>query len=191
MRLVIAAIGRLKDEGERALIARYMKRVTSGRAIGISPVSIEELPESRAAETNARQADEAARLLHATADCDLRIVLDERGRLMTSVEFAHYLGARRDAGAKAAALLIGGPRRPSGEPYRQGHASDALARSHDAAARAGPRGARRTGLSRHHDPVGASLSSRLNRAHFLRWARSARKPFMIRCGSPVAYASSE
>ena len=109
MRLAIAAIGRLKDEGERALIARYMKRVTSGRAIGISPISIEELPESRSADTNARQADEAARLLQVTADCDLRIVLDEGGRLMTSVEFATYLGARRDSGVKAAALLIGGP----------------------------------------------------------------------------------
>ncbi len=109
MRLVIAAIGRLKDEGERALIARYMKRVTSGRVIGISPVSIEELPESRASDVNARQADEAARLLHAAADCDLRIVLDEGGRMMSSVAFANYLGERRDAGVKAAALLIGGP----------------------------------------------------------------------------------
>jgi 23S rRNA (pseudouridine1915-N3)-methyltransferase len=109
MRLVIAAVGRLKDEGERALIARYMKRVASGRAIGLSPVIIEELSESRAAETNARQADESARLLHVTADCDLRIVLDERGRMMSSAEFAQYLGARRDEGVKAAALLIGGP----------------------------------------------------------------------------------
>src|SRR5262245_43156115 len=109
MRLVIAAIGRLKDEGERALIARYMKRVASGRVIGISPVTIEELPESRASDVNARQADEAARLLHAAADCDLRIVLDEGGRMMSSVAFANYLGERRDAGVKAAALLIGGP----------------------------------------------------------------------------------
>ncbi|MBN9276493.1 MAG: 23S rRNA (pseudouridine(1915)-N(3))-methyltransferase RlmH, partial [Hyphomicrobium sp.] len=109
MRLVIAAIGRLKDDGERAIIARYMKRVSSGKVIGISPVTIEELPESRAGETNARQADEAARLLHATADCDLRIVLDERGRLMSSAEFAEYLGARRDEGVKSAALLVGGP----------------------------------------------------------------------------------
>lgn len=109
MRLVIAAIGRLKDEGERALIARYMKRVGSGRVVGLSPITIEELSESRATETNARQADEAARLLHATADCDLRIILDERGRQMSSADFAQLLAARRDDGVKAAALLIGGP----------------------------------------------------------------------------------
>jgi len=109
MRLVIAAVGRLKDEGERALIARYMKRVSSGRAIGISPVSIEELPEGRAADANARQADEAARLLHLTADCDYRIVLDEGGRQLSSTAFAQHLGARRDAGVKSMAMLIGGP----------------------------------------------------------------------------------
>jgi 23S rRNA (pseudouridine1915-N3)-methyltransferase len=109
MRLTIAAIGRLKDEGERAIIARYMKRMTSGRAIGLAPVEIAELPESRAADTEARQSDEAARLLNATADCDVRIVLDERGRTMSSAEFAQYLGTRRDDGIKHAALLLGGP----------------------------------------------------------------------------------
>lgn len=109
MRLTIAAIGRLKEDGERDLIARYVKRMSAGRAVGLSAVTIEELAESRIVDTNARQADEAARLLHLTADCDLRIVLDERGRAMTSPEFASYLGARRDDGVKAAALLIGGP----------------------------------------------------------------------------------
>jgi 23S rRNA (pseudouridine1915-N3)-methyltransferase len=109
MRLTIAAIGRLKDEGERAIIARYMKRMSSGRAIGLAPVEIAELPESRAADTEARQSDEAARLLNATADCDVRIVLDERGRTMSSAEFAQYLGTRRDDGIKHAALLLGGP----------------------------------------------------------------------------------
>lgn len=109
MRLVVAAIGRLKEDGERDLIARYMKRMASGRSVGISPVIIEELPESRSADTNTRQADEAARLLHATTDCDVRIVLDERGRMMSSAEFARYLGTQRDVGMKAAALLIGGP----------------------------------------------------------------------------------
>jgi 23S rRNA (pseudouridine1915-N3)-methyltransferase len=109
MRLTIAAIGRLKDAGERDLIARYMKRMSSGRAVGLSPVDIEELAESRAADAGARQEDEAARLLNLTADCDFRIVLDERGRGMSSTEFAHYLGARRDDGLKATAILLGGP----------------------------------------------------------------------------------
>jgi 23S rRNA (pseudouridine1915-N3)-methyltransferase len=109
MRLIVAAIGRLKDDGERDLIGRYMKRMSSGRAVGIAPVTIEELAESRASDASARQEDEAARLLNLTADCDFRIVLDERGRTMTSPEFAHYLAARRDDGVKATTILLGGP----------------------------------------------------------------------------------
>lgn len=109
MRLVIAAIGRLKDDGERDLIARYMKRMSSGRAVGLAPVTIEELAESRAADTGTRQDDEAARLLNLTADCDFRIVLDERGRAMSSADFARALAARRDDGVKAMAILLGGP----------------------------------------------------------------------------------
>jgi 23S rRNA (pseudouridine1915-N3)-methyltransferase len=109
MRLVIAAIGRLKDDGERDLIARYMKRMSSGRAVGLAPVTIEELTESRAADTGARQDDETARLINLTADCDFRIVLDERGRAMSSAEFARALAARRDDGVKAMAILLGGP----------------------------------------------------------------------------------
>jgi 23S rRNA (pseudouridine1915-N3)-methyltransferase len=115
MRLTIAAIGRLKDAGERDLIVRYMKRMSSGRAVGLTPVTIEELAESRAADAGARQEDEAARLLSLTADCDFRIVLDERGRAMTSAEFARYLAARRDDGVKATSILLGGP---------DGHAAD-------------------------------------------------------------------
>jgi 23S rRNA (pseudouridine1915-N3)-methyltransferase len=109
MRLTIAAIGRLKDDGERDLIARYMKRMSSGRAVGLAPVTIEELAESRASDAGARQEDEAARLLDLTTDFDFRIVLDERGRTMSSAEFAHYLAARRDDGVKAASILLGGP----------------------------------------------------------------------------------
>ena len=109
MRLIVAAIGRLKDDGERDLIARYMKRMSSGRAVGLSPVTIEELAESRASEATARQEDEAARLVDLTSECDFRIVLDERGRTMTSEAFARYLAARRDDGIKATSILLGGP----------------------------------------------------------------------------------
>jgi 23S rRNA (pseudouridine1915-N3)-methyltransferase len=109
MRLTIAAIGRLKDDGERDLIARYMKRMSSGRAVGLAPVTVEELAESRGSDASTRQEDEAARLANLTTDCDFRIVLDERGRGMSSAEFAHYLAARRDDGVKAAAILLGGP----------------------------------------------------------------------------------
>lgn len=117
MRLTIAAIGRLKDGGERVLVDRYVKRCAAGRTLGLGPVDEIELPESRLAQAAERQADEAKRLLKAVASADLIIALDERGKTLGSPEFSRWLGARRDDGRRHAAFLIGGP---------DGHGPDAL-----------------------------------------------------------------
>lgn len=109
MRLTIAAIGRLKDGGERVLVDRYVKRCASGKALGLGPLDEIELPESRLAQAVERQADEAKRLLKAVAASDLVIALDERGKSLDSAAFAKWLGRQRDDGRRHAAFLIGGP----------------------------------------------------------------------------------
>ena len=119
MRLLLAAIGRLKDGAEADLVERYTMRFDGlGRGVGLGPLTIAELPESRAAGSALRKADEARRLLDATRDAQIRIVLDEGGKALTSEAFAKWIGAQRDAGTKTLALLIGGP---------DGHGDDALA----------------------------------------------------------------
>ena len=110
MRLVIAAIGRLKDSGETDLVARYLKRIDqTGRNIGLGPVTVQELPEARQSEPAQRKSDEAARLIAATPKADRRIVLDEGGRMLSSSEFAGLLRTMRDDGCRELAFLIGGP----------------------------------------------------------------------------------
>ena len=121
MRLIIAAVGRLKDDGERALIDRYVKRLGTGRSSGFGPLSIDELIESRAATADLRKSDEATRLIKAAGNAGLIVALDEHGRGMTSEAFAGYLGMRRDDGTQTAAFLIGGP---------DGHGPQALAAAH-------------------------------------------------------------
>ena len=109
MRLIVAAVGRLKD-AERDLCERYGKRFdASGRALGLGPLSISELSESRAASTELRKADEAARLLKAAAAATARVVLDESGKTLASEAFAKWLAQTRDGGCKGLAFLIGGP----------------------------------------------------------------------------------
>lgn len=110
MRLIIAAIGKLKDSGERALFDRYAARIDQGgRSVSLGPLSVIELPESRAADTGLRKTDEASRLLKAVSGADWIAALDERGQNPTSVALAQRLGAIRDGGTTAAAFLIGGP----------------------------------------------------------------------------------
>jgi 23S rRNA (pseudouridine1915-N3)-methyltransferase len=109
MRLIVAAVGRLKD-AERDLCERYQKRFdAAGRALGLGPLSICELSESRAASAVARKAEEAARLLKAAAPATVRIVLDEGGKALASEAFAKWLAQTRDDGCKGLAFLIGGP----------------------------------------------------------------------------------
>ncbi|MFA6140811.1 MAG: 23S rRNA (pseudouridine(1915)-N(3))-methyltransferase RlmH [Hyphomicrobium sp.] len=109
MRLMVAAVGRLKD-AERDLCERYAKRFDAGgRALGLGPLSISELNESRAASAALRKADEAARLLKAAAGATARVVLDESGKALTSEAFARWLAQIRDGGCKGLAFLIGGP----------------------------------------------------------------------------------
>jgi len=109
MHLVIAAVGRLKD-AERELCARYIARVSAiGRSVALGPLEVREIPESRKPTAAARMAEEAQRLLASCRDADLRIVLDEGGKPLTSAKFAGLLGDARDRGVRSAAFLIGGP----------------------------------------------------------------------------------
>ncbi|MGE3064416.1 MAG: 23S rRNA (pseudouridine(1915)-N(3))-methyltransferase RlmH [Hyphomicrobiaceae bacterium] len=110
MRLVLAAVGRLKEDADRALFARYWDRLAqSGRRIGIGPLRLFETAEGRAQEAAVRQADEAQRLLKGIGQASVLVALDERGRALDSAGFAGFVRARRDAGATTLAFAIGGP----------------------------------------------------------------------------------
>lgn len=110
MRLLIVAVGRLKDGAERELFARYADRVTAtGRGVALGPVDVREIPESKAQNRDARIADEAERLLAKSKDAGVRILLDERGRTCSSEAFASLIRGYRDGGEAGIAFLLGGP----------------------------------------------------------------------------------
>lgn len=109
MRVIIAAVGRLKD-AERDLFDRYAKRFgASGRALGLGPLALGEIGESRAATPELRKADEAARLIKPVAAAESIVALEVSGRALSSEAFAQLLAKHRDDGAKTLAFLIGGP----------------------------------------------------------------------------------
>ena len=110
MRIVLGAVGRLKDGAERTLFDRYWERLdASGRKVGLGPLRLLEMPESREASVSARQEAEAQRLLTAAGDDACIISLDERGKALTSAAFADLLRRQSDDGCKSMAFLIGGP----------------------------------------------------------------------------------
>jgi 23S rRNA (pseudouridine1915-N3)-methyltransferase len=118
MRIIIAAVGRLKDGPERELYTRYAKRLDEqGRSLALGPLRLAELPEGRAAGSGQRRADEASRLLEASSEAELKVALDGTGKTMTSDGLAKWLAAKRDGGVRTLAFLIGGP---------DGHGASAL-----------------------------------------------------------------
>jgi 23S rRNA (pseudouridine1915-N3)-methyltransferase len=116
MRLLIAAVGKLKDSEERGICERYAKRLgVTGKSVGLGPLDVVELNESRAEAAGARKAEEGQRLLKTAEGATLKIALDAQGRHYASEIFAELLGKQADSGVKMCAFLIGGPDGHSGE----------------------------------------------------------------------------
>lgn len=109
MRVLIGAIGRMKQGPERELVSRYLDRaVAGGRPLGLTGFEIAEFNESRAGTASSRKADEAKLLRGAMPEGALLVALDERGKGIGSEAFAAQVGRWRDDGRQALAFVIGG-----------------------------------------------------------------------------------
>jgi len=109
MRLLIAAVGKLKHGPERELFAHYLDWAEAiGRKTGLSPLSAIEVAEAKAATAQARMEAEAKTLLAKLPSSYKLICLDRGGDQLGSEEFAQALAKFRDGGAQGLAFFIGG-----------------------------------------------------------------------------------
>lgn len=109
MRLVVAAVGQMKAGPERELFARYAERATAGgRTLGLGPLVVRELSESRARRPEDRKAEEARALLACIESGGRAIALDETGKAIASAQFAALVRRLREEGTKALTFFIGG-----------------------------------------------------------------------------------
>jgi 23S rRNA (pseudouridine1915-N3)-methyltransferase len=109
MRVVIAAVGRLKAGPERELVERYRDRAAkTGRALGISGIEIVEVRESRARAATRRVIEESIALASIIPDGAVIAMLDGRGKNLTSDSFAAQLRAWRDDARQTLCFAIGG-----------------------------------------------------------------------------------
>ncbi len=109
MRLQVLCVGRLKAGPERELFARYSERITpAGRSVGLGPLDVREIDESRARRAGDRRIDEALRLAALLPEGAVLWAFDETGADLSSENFARDIGKLRDAGASALVLAIGG-----------------------------------------------------------------------------------
>ena len=105
MRVTVCAVGRLRAGPEKALIDDYQTRFDrTGRGQGLGPLTLTEIDDRK----GGGMAAEAALLDRALPQNARVIALDERGRLMSSPDFATTLARFRDDGCSDLAFLIGG-----------------------------------------------------------------------------------
>jgi len=101
LRIVVAAVGRLRKGPYPALIETYLARMTWC-------VDIREVQEKRPDPAGGIKAAEAALLLRALPESGPVVALDERGEDVSSRAFADLLADWRDRGEPACGFAIGG-----------------------------------------------------------------------------------
>ena len=105
MRVHICAVGRLRAGPEKDLIDDYLARFDrTGKALGLGPARIIEVEDRK----GGGMAAEAVLLEKALPAGALLCILDERGGVESSPDFAARLGGWRDQGRGDVALVIGG-----------------------------------------------------------------------------------
>lgn len=109
MRLLVIAVGRLKQGPERELCDRYVERLDDlARKLGFRELAVTEILESRARDPSRRMAEEAAAISSAIPARGVVVALDERGKNLDSAGFARQLGRWRDEGIANTSFVIGG-----------------------------------------------------------------------------------
>lgn len=110
MRIVVAAVGRLKRGPETELSERYAKRATqAGRSLGLRGVETIEIRESRAGDAAKRMLEESIALANVIPQNAAVALLDAAGDNLDSARLAAQLAKWRSSARPAAVFVIGGP----------------------------------------------------------------------------------
>jgi 23S rRNA (pseudouridine1915-N3)-methyltransferase len=111
----------MKPGAEKQLADDYLKRARSlGRQRGITAIEVADAAETLHDEPRVRIARDAATLAALPVPGSHCVVLDARGKTLSTEEFTGFLEGRIAAGTRDLAFLIGGP---------DGHAPETLAQA--------------------------------------------------------------
>lgn len=109
MKISLIAVGKMKPSPEKDLVRHYQSRLQPvAKQIGIGSLDIREVEEKKPVEGRERQVREAQMLRDALPKGATVITLDERGKSLTSKEFAKLIDRHLAAGTSDLAFVIGG-----------------------------------------------------------------------------------
>jgi 23S rRNA (pseudouridine1915-N3)-methyltransferase len=105
MKVVVLSVGRVRQRFVLQGEAEYLQRIKGSYRVELIELGMESPDSLSPAEVQAREAEE---VLRKTKSYDYLIVLDERGKEMTSKVFSEFVQARMNSGVKTICFAIGG-----------------------------------------------------------------------------------
>jgi 23S rRNA (pseudouridine1915-N3)-methyltransferase len=107
MQIKLLAIGKTDNKAIQNLIDDYSSRL--GHYIRFELEVIPDLKQSKSLSESLQKEKEGELILKKLSSTDELILLDERGKTYSSLEFSDYLQKKMNSGLKQLVFLIGGP----------------------------------------------------------------------------------
>ena len=105
MKIVVLSVGRVRQQFVVQGEAEYLQRIKGNFQVELVELGMESPESMSASEVQAREAEE---VLKKTKPYDYLVVLDERGKGMTSKGLSDVIQARMNSGIKSVCFVIGG-----------------------------------------------------------------------------------
>lgn len=106
MNIRIVWVGKTRNAPIRSLLADYTSRLR--RVVSVEIIEISDLSKRRGLRGAALVAAEGAEIAKQLSGDVRKVVLDERGKTLDSVGFAHWIEAEQLRGTREIAFVIGG-----------------------------------------------------------------------------------
>lgn len=107
MKIVIIAVGKTSTDYVARGVDEFLKR--ANRYVGVDLVVIPDVKVSKALTEDAQKQQEGKAILSAMQAGDIVVLLDERGKELTSRDFSGMIERRMIQGIKRLVFVIGGP----------------------------------------------------------------------------------
>tara|TARA_R110000787_G_scaffold86285_11_gene184110 strand:- start:2931 stop:3404 length:474 start_codon:yes stop_codon:yes gene_type:complete len=124
MKIKLLAIGKTDSKDLQPLIEEYCKRL--GFYISFSFEIIPDIKNAKNLSEKQQKTAEGNELLKRIEKSDTMVILDEKGKTFSSVQFSEYLQKKMNSGLKNLIFIIGGPYGFSEEIYQRANGKISL-----------------------------------------------------------------